>query len=459
MSKFCKRLRQKCSEWHLLRYLHHQANCLRSPVSDPCDNLDFHSGHCSGTMSEVAEKIRQQIGWELRYNSIPKCRSGLLKYHPKREDLPIRSMKDSFTTALLPLGSDGMIREHYVNHLGRLRMGRMMEQLDIFAVWVCHRHVKVPNLPKSIPLPYTFVTLVVESVEFLHWNHMAHIDLKLCGHVSWTGKSSMEIIMYLQQKERTIAKAIFIMVARNATNTCPAPVNPLNPANEQEELCLKLATDRRNLRRSKRKFSIFEVPPTKQEEDIMYDIFTRTKGNDELDIYERPLPTSSRWMSTSFQNTILHLFPENLNSQNTIFGGYIMRNAIEVSFITASIYTSSSPLIKYISDVMFLRPVRVNSFLKLSSYVVYTFGKYMQLMTIANVMDANTFEEEQTNVFYLIYEAEKDVPEVLPRSYPESLWYINGRRQFHAYLDKQKEQKSNPLPVILKTTEKENDCS
>ncbi|EDW76443.2 uncharacterized protein Dwil_GK15457 [Drosophila willistoni] len=428
----------------------------------PCDSLDFYSGYSSGTMSEVAEKIRQQIGWESRYNSIPKCRSGLLKYQPKREDLPIRSMKDSYTTALLPLGSDGRIRERYVNHLGRVRMGRMMEELDIFAVWISHRHVKVPNLPKSIPLPYTFVTLRVDSVEFLHCNHMGNVDLKLCGHVSWTGKSSMEITMYLQQNELTIAKAIFIMVARNATNTGPAPVNPLNPADEQEELCLKLATERRNVRHSKRKRSIFEVPPTKQEEAIMYNIFTRTKPDDDLDIYERPLPPNSRWMSTSFQNTILHLFPENLNSQNNIFGGYIMRNAIEVSFITASIYTSSSPLIKYFSDVLFLRPVRVNSFLKLSSYVVYTFGKYIQLMTIANVLDANTFEEEQTNAFYLIYEAEKEVPEVLPQSYPETLWYINGRRQLHAYLDKQKEHESNQLPVkvdILKTTKKEKGCS
>lgn len=66
------------------------------------------------------------------YHLIPKCRSGLLKYQPKREDLPSRSMKDSFTTAILPISSVSK-REHYVNHMGQVRVGSLMEELDMFA--------------------------------------------------------------------------------------------------------------------------------------------------------------------------------------------------------------------------------------------------------------------------------------------------------------------------------------
>lgn len=80
----------------------------------------------------VSENIQKQIGLDPGYYTIPKCRANLLKYTPKREDLPSRSMTDSFTTAILPLSSSSY-RERYVNHLRRVRMGRLMEELDLFA--------------------------------------------------------------------------------------------------------------------------------------------------------------------------------------------------------------------------------------------------------------------------------------------------------------------------------------
>lgn len=80
----------------------------------------------------VARKINKLIGIEAGYNTIPHCRANLLKYQPKAEDLPSRSMRDSFTTAVIPL-SLGSTQEHYVNHLGRVRTGRMLEELEMFA--------------------------------------------------------------------------------------------------------------------------------------------------------------------------------------------------------------------------------------------------------------------------------------------------------------------------------------
>lgn len=36
----------------------------------------------------------------------------------------------------------------------------------MFAVWVVHQHVNIPNLDPTIPLPYTFVTLLVDRISF-----------------------------------------------------------------------------------------------------------------------------------------------------------------------------------------------------------------------------------------------------------------------------------------------------
>lgn len=98
---------------------------------------------------------------------LPKSREYLLKYEPKSPaDLPPRSMQDSFTSALIPLSSDTVIRDKYVTFLGSVRLGRLMEDMDLFAVWVVHQHVKVPSLSTTLPLPYTFVTLLVDSICF-----------------------------------------------------------------------------------------------------------------------------------------------------------------------------------------------------------------------------------------------------------------------------------------------------
>ncbi|XP_002133302.3 acyl-coenzyme A thioesterase 9, mitochondrial-like isoform X1 [Drosophila pseudoobscura] len=392
---------------------------------------DCGDDHSSGTMAEITEKIKEQVGVEMGYHTIPKCRAGLLKYHPKLEDLPERSMKDSYRTAVLPLGSDVKVRERHVNYLGMVRGGRLIEEMDMLAIWICHCHVKLPSLPRNTPLPYTFVTLLVDSVELLV-QAKADIDLMLSGHVSWTGTSSMEISINVRQQEQSIAKGIFLMVARNATNTGPAPVNPLKPTMEQEKIYWEAAKERKK-KKTTPSTCLDKTPLTEPEQKLMYELFMRTRGTDilwERSNVEKP---DFSWISSTQRSTVLLPFPENRNNHNTIYGGYIMRNAVEICYITASFYAGRRPVWQYLSDVAFFQPVHVTSILKLTAYVVYTSDKHMQLMAVANVLDANSFSEVQTNAFHLTYLSEHKVKEVLPHSYQETVWHIIGRRHFQAF--------------------------
>jgi acyl-coenzyme A thioesterase 9 len=43
-------------------------------------------------------------------------------------------MLDSFDQAIIPLGSDRVLRDKYLTHLGGVRIGRLLEDMDIFAV-------------------------------------------------------------------------------------------------------------------------------------------------------------------------------------------------------------------------------------------------------------------------------------------------------------------------------------
>lgn len=161
-------------------------------------------------------------------------------YEPKSvKDLPPRTMQDSFTSAVIPLSTDLALRDKYVTFLGSVRLGRLMEDMDLFAVWVLHKHVTLPKLDPSIPLPYTFVTLLVDSINFTDIVPKNDQDIRLSGHVSWVGRSSVEVVVWLEQKMqgrwRKLTRALFLMACRNATNTAAAIVNPLQPGNDEEQ--------------------------------------------------------------------------------------------------------------------------------------------------------------------------------------------------------------------------------
>ncbi|KAH8251328.1 hypothetical protein KR032_007992 [Drosophila birchii] len=400
-----------------------------------CDGRQVDSGHCSGSMADVARKIQAHLGVEFGYHTLPKSRDNLLKFHPKQEDLPERTMKDSHTTAFVALQSDPLMRQLFIRAFGSslLRMGKILEQLDLIAVWICHRHVYLPKLPEGVPLPYTFVTLFIDHVNFLVQKFKPDVDLQLSGYVSWTGHSSMEVTTHVRQNEETLARAIFIVEGRNATNSGPAPINPLVPGNEIEKCFHSAALERHEQREKQKQGSGSLLQPTKEEENVMHDIFLRTRGS--KDSFKRGcLPPDSRWISEWHRSTTLHPFPENRNASNTIFGGFIIRNAIETSYIAACLYSGSYALIQFVSDVTFAQQIPVHCFMKFTAYVVYTHGKYIQLMTVVNSQDAVNLTEVHTNTLHLTYEADHPIPEILPKSLHETLWYLDGRRHFESFL-------------------------
>lgn len=115
----------------------------------------------------VKLKIVKKLGIQKAYSVLKQSREHLLQYEPKSiNELPPRSMQDSFTSAVIPLSTDSKLQDKYVTFLGSVRLGRLMEDMDLFAVWVVHQHVKIPNLDPSIPFPYTFVTLLVDKISF-----------------------------------------------------------------------------------------------------------------------------------------------------------------------------------------------------------------------------------------------------------------------------------------------------
>lgn len=81
----------------------------------------------------MKHKIAKSLGVQLTYSPIPQSREHLLKYAPDAADLPPRNMQDSFTSAIIPLSKDKTMQDKYVTFLGSVRLGRLMEDMDLFA--------------------------------------------------------------------------------------------------------------------------------------------------------------------------------------------------------------------------------------------------------------------------------------------------------------------------------------
>lgn len=110
-----------------------------------------------------------------------------------------------------------------------------------------------------------------------------------------------------------------------------------------------------------------------------------------------------------------------------------MRLAYELAFSNASIFIASRPTLLALDEITFRRPVTIGSLLALDSQVVYAEGgdsQSFQVMVKANVLDVEKRTKETANTFWFTFtNPAKGTPRVIPRTYAESMLYIEGQRR------------------------------
>ena len=91
------------------------------------------------TISDVVSTLSHDIIAGVPTNYDPelfeKKRSELMKILPEnQEELPSRRMLDSYDSVIIPIASDTALRDHYITYDGGVRVGRLLEDMDLFAV-------------------------------------------------------------------------------------------------------------------------------------------------------------------------------------------------------------------------------------------------------------------------------------------------------------------------------------
>ncbi|CAB1349878.1 unnamed protein product [Coregonus sp. 'balchen'] len=350
-------------------------------------------------MSEVRNRLREIVGastnWRDHQQALADRLSLSNQLAGSQDELPVRRMKDSYIEVHLPLGTDPTLREKYLNYHKGVRFGRILEDLDSLAVLICYSHTHNKALQRS---PLSIVTALVDKIDMR--KHIIHpdCDIKFAGHVTWVGKTSIEAKMHMSQYHdgayTPVLDATFVMVARDPENKRAAFVNPLQPEGpEEEELTVSFRS--------------------------------------------RVLPPNSVWMEDAKVKGLEICHPQERNIFNRIFGGFLMRKAYELGWANACAYGGCRPNLVAVDDILFQKPVEIGSLLLLSSQVCYTEGKYIQVRVHTEVLDPLTRQHNTTNVFHFTFVTDKDVPNIVPQSYGESMLYLDGKRHFNQTVESQ----------------------
>lgn len=97
--------------------------------------------------------------------------------------------------------------------------------------------------------------------------------------------------------------------------------------------------DRKLRRLLTQKQSLFNQEPNTFEQKIIHSLFTKTIDMNNKTFNTRMLPIGAVWMEDCIVSNIIFSHPEDRNAHNAVFGGFLMRHALELSWALAYQFT------------------------------------------------------------------------------------------------------------------------
>nr|XP_040572619.1 acyl-coenzyme A thioesterase 9, mitochondrial-like [Lepeophtheirus salmonis] len=348
-----------------------------------------------------------------------------------QEELPLRRMIDSFERAVIPLSKDLKLRDRYTTSLGQVRYGRLLEDMDVFSVYLCYKHLHHPN--QGAISPFTVVTALVDRLKIIS-NLSIEEDIRMSGQVTWSGSSSLEASIEIHQGKGSnwhkCVDATFLLASRNPSNTGKSYVNKLQLDTPEEKALFQQGANNKRARLNDKKEGLFDKAPKQEEGQLVHDMFVKTLDNSSLSFKSRVIPPNSIWMEDAKLKTVKLCQPENRNRFNKIFGGFIMREAAELAWMNAYTYSGQVPSFYHIDDIIFRKPVEIGSIMYMNSQVCFTHENFVQIRVSAEIFNPETKKNSISNVFEFTFKNNYDVPMVMPKTYQEAIMFINARRHF-----------------------------
>lgn len=288
------------------------------------------------------------------------------------KDLPsflvTKSPQDSKVSIDLNFASNPRVLEQYKSwQAGRIRLGKILEDLDALAGNIAHTHAD-DNNPETRPLQ--IVTACVDRIDVLR-EFPIHLDLNMRGNVSYVGTSSMHINVEIVEKEKQDNKILvssFLMVARDESTGKSTPVNLLDIKTDEEKIQWILGEEAKQIRKLESKQSLHHTIPSPEEIQEVHSLHFKSTTPNSSESEKIVLMSDTKLSSVTVTQ------PQEKNTKDKIFGGYLMRKAYELAMATALRFCGAStrPFLLAVDEITFHRPVGVGSVITFDATVIYT---------------------------------------------------------------------------------------
>ncbi|CAI4231677.1 unnamed protein product [Auanema sp. JU1783] len=360
-----------------------------------------------------------------------------------------RRISDSRTKCIIPLSTDEEKQLLYTSTTGSVRVGKILEVLDLMSVYVSMLHNReidpanpVMSLKGPSTLPRNIVTASLYKMDILQSNLSSNRDIILEGYVGWAGRSSLDVALFVYQNngkdstDELVMRANFMMASRHPRETRAVRIHPLIAETEEDEQIIKLGEQSALERKKDITRSLIRTYPTNEEFRLLHNNLLESVKKSEGHVYQPELREDQAWISDTKTEVQLICHPENQNVYGKIFGGFIMKEALELAQLNAEMFCKERVRIIAMDDVKFSSPVEIGDFLHITAFITNTKQHYMQVHAHAEVVCRKTYVKRTSNEFHFTMEtvSEKPVREVFPRHYSHGTLWLDGHRHLEKAL-------------------------
>lgn len=343
---------------------------------------------------------------------------------------------------ILALGSDPELRHRFKvldePLQGNIRFGLLLEVLDKIAEETALNYVNRYHPEARV------VTAAIDDILVRNAADVTR-DIAFHARINHVGRSSLVVGIRVEQPGEPanhIASCHFTMVARSGKGDqeCSVALPPLEYLDEDEQRrAAKAVASRAEYQRQQ---ALLSEPPSREEFEMLAKLH---QALDEPGMVGRRAQEescfrgfrASRLVTDSWER----MYPEKENVPRSIFGGYLIRRAFELSSICSDLVAPDRSSIAAVTRINFFQPVRIGDTLHFTSRVIYTSGSFMCVeASIERTSRDRTTKALSNSCFFTFVNVNSElvhlpVPTIYPATYAEDARYLAAHRSFRALVE------------------------
>ena len=342
----------------------------------------------------------------------------------------------------LSLGNDPELRRRFMvldePLQGNLRFGLLLEVLDKIAEETALKYVN---------LFHPDARVVTAAIDDIFVRHAADVNRDIVFHarINHVGRSSLVVGIRVEQPGEPvnhIASCHFTMVARSGSGgqECSVPLPPLEylDADEQRRAG-KAAASRAEYQRQQ---LLISEPPSREEYEMLDKLH---HAQEEPGLTGRRVQDETLFRGYKAGRLVTdsweRMYPEKENVPRSIFGGYLIRRAYELSAICSELVAPDRSIIAAVNRINFYEPVRMGDKLHYTAQVVYTQDSFVCVeANIERISADRTSKALSNSCLFTFVNVDRNlthrtVPRVYPTTYAEEARYLAAHRSYKALIE------------------------